>query len=437
MSASVGIRTMLVGAVLFLVGCSTTEVTSRTPVEGFPLSLQKRQIEVAETPGGPTLDQLFDDIAEDVPAFAGFYTDTDGRLVIQMVDTSHSSDARQVVAARSGLEQARDAEASRIHPVRFSFRQLKSWLHALLQEGVPAGMYTSDIDERANQLRFGVADAATATILEERAVGHQVPVEAVAVRQMLAFRRSTDYLTSALRPVMGGLTIVTTAHGCSLGFKVKISNVHYLITNAHCTSNIGQDDDDSVGQPLLQSNYFVGTEFADPGFASGGSCESGHTCRYSDAAIFTCDTAGFCPDYTIARTTSEYTGSDWDASGSSQLTTEPWYVTAELSNASLTQGTSVSKVGQSSGWTGGEVEQTCFTTYNFGGQNKDLLCQFSATFVSRNGDSGSPVFKYNPTLGTASLAGIYHSFGGGVSVFSPISGVKADLGAMTVYSLVY
>jgi hypothetical protein len=81
--------------------------------------------------------------------------------------------------------------------------------------------------------------------------------------------------------------------------------------------------------------------------------------------------------------------------------------------------------------------KTCITVYSAGGQNKDLLCQYTATYVSRNGDSGAPVFTYNASLGTASLAGIHHSSSGGYSYFSPISGVKTDLGSMTVYSLVY
>ena len=55
--------------------------------------------------------------------------------------------------------------------------------------------------------------------------------------------------------------------------------------------------------------------------------------------------------------------------------------------------------------------------------------------VSRAGDSGSPVFSYESSTGKAWLAGIlWGSDLQSSSTFSPISGVKTDLGSMTVWS---
>lgn len=355
-----------------------------------------------------------------------------------MTDTLHGDAATTAVLRVFRSSPAIRQGNTRIHLARYSFTQLQAWLASILEPGVPQGVRTSDIDERGNAVRIGVADAAITGILRARAQQAGVPDSALVIAVIPPIVPATASLTSWIRPVMGGLYIVTTRSGCSLGFKAKVGASRFVLTNAHCTSTFGVDDNDQLGQPnLLSPSYFIGTEYSDPAFVSGGSCPSGASCRYSDAAMFQCDTLSHCSNYTIARTTFEYTGSNWNESGSSELTTEPWYVTAELTSSDLTQGTSVSKVGATSGWTGGTVSQTCISSYHVGGQNKHLLCQYSASFVSRNGDSGSPVFKYNSSDGTASLGGIVRAIGGGVSYFSPIWGVKTDLGSMTVSAPVF
>jgi hypothetical protein len=417
-------------------GCSSD--TTGADVSGStPLLPSISQFDPPETQAGPTLDEVFAGVSLEVPSFGGIFTDADGAVVIQLTDTLEAETARSVVLRVFGSEPTIHGRNIRVKLAHYTFSQLHSWLASVLASGVPEGVRTSDVDERANVVRIGVADAATRELLQGRVREARIPEDALVTSEIAPIRQQTDYLGSAMRPVIGGLTIVTTYGGCSLGFKAKISTVRYVVTNSHCTSTFGADNNDGLGQPLLQSNYFIGTEYSDPAFSSGGGCSSGHNCRYSDAALFQCDTLSHCFGYTIAQTTSEYTGANWNESGSLELTTEPWYVTAELSNSSLTQGMSISKVGATSGWTGATVDQTCITIYNAGGQNNDLLCQYAASYVSRSGDSGSPVFTYDSSQGTAALAGIHHSAGGGYSYFSTIGGVKTDLGSMTVSSLIH
>jgi hypothetical protein len=69
---------------------------------------------------------------------------------------------------------------------------------------------------------------------------------------------------------------------------------------------------------------------------------------------------------------------------------------------------------------------------------KLLRCQYDFSAVARAGDSGSPVFQYEPATGKSWLAGIFWGTNGtSVSVFSPMAGVKTDLGSMTVSSPLY
>jgi hypothetical protein len=412
------------------VGCSSDPGPTQSPLDPA-LTAQDPAFDPDPTPAGPTLDQLFLEVGKDSPGFGGMVIDEDGVLSIRVVDTAQGITTQESVSRIFG--DAVRGRTTRLMSVQYTFAQLYSWREDLLAKGLPEGVRLVDVDEGRNLVRVGTIDASVAQAVRDLARSLGLPHGAILVEPVGAIVALTDYLTSPIRPVMGGLSIVTTAHGCTLGFKAKkTGSTRYVATNAHCTTTVGTVDGDDVGQPLLQSNYWIGYEVDDPAFTST-NCISGYTCRWADVALAQCDTISQCANYTVARTTSEYTGNDWNQSGSSTLATEPWYVVGELSSGSLTQGASLSKVGATSGWTGGTIVSTCFDVYYATG--KLLRCQYDFSAVARSGDSGSPVFQYESSTGKAWLGGIlWGSDGSSTSVFSPISGVKTDLGSLTVYS---
>jgi hypothetical protein len=92
----------------------------------------------------------------------------------------------------------------------------------------------------------------------------------------------------------------------------------------------------------------------------------------------------------------------------------------------------VEKVGRTTGWTSGQVTHTCVHIPH---QNSDwkLLCQHGAGYARGSGDSGSPVFsRVNMQSDEVRLLGIHWGVNNelGVAWFSPMSGVKHDLGSM-------
>lgn len=267
------------------------------------------------TGAGPTLDELYLEVGKDVPGFAALVIDTDGVLELKLVDTTEALRARESVSRLFG-ESYLGNRATRTEAARYSFRQIHSWRETLYANRLPAGIRLVDLDERRNVIYIGTSDQAAAQSVLQMAKAAGIPGDAVVAEPVPAFTPLTDYLTSSIRPVMGGLTIVTTAHGCTLGFKAKKSGSdRYVVTNAHCTSTFASVNGDDIGQALLQSNYWIGYETDDPAFTATG-CVSGYTCRWADAAMFRCDTIAQCSGYTVARTTFEYTGSDPNGSGS-------------------------------------------------------------------------------------------------------------------------
>jgi hypothetical protein len=86
----------------------------------------------------------------------------------------------------------------------------------------------------------------------------------------------------------------------------------------------------------------------------------------------------------------------------------------------------VDKVGPFSGWTFGYVANTC-AIIEFD-PTHDLLCQVTANYGSREGDSGAPVFIwYNDN--TVYIAGVHAGRGGsGNAFFSKFVEIAWDLG---------
>jgi hypothetical protein len=131
----------------------------------------------------------------------------------------------------------------------------------------------------------------------------------------------------------------------------------------------------------------------------------------------------------IAKTSAPNNGSI-DVTGTFTITSQ------DNTTTSFALGTTVNKVGRTTGWTRGNVTATCVNT-NVSGTNITQLCQ---TFVEDpgdavvvgGGDSGSNVFRVT-SGNNVQLVGIL--WGGNSSgtlfVFSPLKQIRDELGAIT------
>lgn len=425
------------------VACST----SGTPTDARePLirTAQDSDFDPEPTPAGPTLDELFLKVGERIPGFGGLGIGPDGILEISLVDTTDGARVRSAVSEVFSGSKALKGRASRLIPVRYSFAQLVSWRTKLYDAGLPKGVRQVDADERGNVLAIGISDGQASLAVLAIARNLAIPEDALIVTTVDAPRPLTDSLGNYLRPITGGLIHglwlnPSSVNYCSVGFKAKkAGTTRYFVTNAHCTAAFGSVSGDSVGQP--NNSYRIGNEIQDPSFTST-NCDAGYLCRWSDAALIQCASISPCSAYTIARTTSEYTGSNWSTgAGSLELTGDYWYVVGELSNSSLVYGATVSRVGFGSGWTGGTIQKTCSDYVNYPTSGNILKCQFTSLAVVRSGDSGSPVFQYDSDTGGAWLGGVIWGYEYDAvyqSIFSPLDGVKTDLGSMTAWSPIY
>jgi hypothetical protein len=342
--------------------------------------------------------------------------------VVYLKDARERSNAERALApflAAQGIA----ASQLRVLPARYDWAQLERWFTQASAEvlGV-AGSVFVDADESSNRVLIGVERGAAAKI---RGVVERlgIPAGAVIVRETEPIRFAAT-LRDRIRPIVGGLQINFPGFLCTLGFNAIHNGQSSFITNSHCTDTQGGVDDTPYWQPLESVDPVqIGTEVDDPEYVRGtgaNGCPRGRRCRFSDASR-----AAYAPgiDFTLgtlAQTTGPNNGSI-DISGSFDIVAE----------GSASVGQTVNKVGRTTGWTQGAVTNTCVNTGVLGSN----ILQFCQTFVSAGvgaGDSGSPVFI--EARRGVTLVGILWGGSGSTSfVYSPISNIEQELGALTTF----
>lgn len=291
-----------------------------------------------------------------------------------------------------------------------------------------AGTVFADHDEASNRLRFGVENANAAYGVRTALSRMGVPEESFEV-QVVEPIHMVATLRDRWRPTQGGIQIHFGQFLCTMGFNADDGSQRSFITNSHCTKRQGGVESTNYFQPTSTvDNTVIAVEVEDPKYFKGGACPRGRTCRRSDAsrALYNSNTAS--TRGAIAQTSGPNNG-NLNVTGAFTITSQ------DNTTTSFAAGTQVNKVGRTTGWTQGNVVQTCVNT-NVSGTRFTQLCQ---TFVQApnnavvvgGGDSGSPVFRI--TSGSnVQLVGILWggSSDGRLFVFSPLKQVRDEIGAI-------
>lgn len=372
------------------------------------------------------LEARFAEIERQVPGFGGYFYDENGDLTAYVVDMGRAS---QVKAALAQVLDSRPAQARgpsgsgevQVLQGRYPFSQLSRWHDQLLPVLSTNGVVFTDLDEAHNVLRVGVENAGLETAVRAQATRAGVPAEALVVSVTEPIKPLAHTLQDYNRPVEGGLQIAFSGYYCTLGYSVNWGS---YLTNSHCTNIQGGVEYTSHYQPY--DPYYIGYEYADPYYWTGGSCPSGRRCRWSDSSLGAYDPNTWWHQGWVARTTY------WGTTSPGSITIDHNYprlqVTAE--QAYPTTGQYLDKIGRTTGWTYGPVTSTCVNT-NVSGSDITQLCQDWVNAAVAGGDSGSPVFIWHGSNVTA--AGILWGGGGSTFVFSAISNIEYELGNLSFF----
>jgi hypothetical protein len=365
-------------------------------------------------------------LARSVPGFGGLYVEN-GTPVVYLTDVGRRAEAEQ---ALRGWMQSRGSTRIDVRRADFSWTELDRYHRAVTTGALEhAGVVFTDLDERNNRVTIGVTNGTGA--LAARAVAERlgVPAHAVRIQQTDPIYPMVG-LRDLVRPVQSGLQINHGNYVCTLGFNATHSTGASYVTNSHCTNTQGGTEGTIHYQPAFNvAGAQIGTEAADPAYAKGGSCTKGKKCRYSDSSrgLYAAGVPFVLGQ--IARTTSR--GS---LTGSLTIdATNPFFtITAE--DGQQVVGEQINKVGRTSGWTFGNVTNTCVNTSVSGSQIM-LYCQTFAAAGVQGGDSGSAIFQWSGSGSNVTLAGLLWggNSAGNSLVYSPIHQVEQELGALTTF----
>ena len=303
--------------------------------------------------------------------------------------------------------------------------QVAAWFNRASPEvlALPGAVF-ADHDEAADRLVVGVDNPAAVRGVQSAMTRLGIPGGAYEVRVTEPIYQLAT-LRDAFRPTQAGIQIHFGQYVCTLGFNVTHSAGRSFITNSHCTNRQGGTEGTTYYQPLSSVNgTVIATEAADPKYFKGGDCPRGKTCRYSDASRALYSSSTSSSRGIIAKTTGANNGS-LTTSGSFTITAQ------DNSTTNFALGTVVNKVGRTTGWTSGQVTNTCVHT-NVSGSRITQLCQ---TFVSAGvggGDSGSPVFRITSGDQVTLVGILWGGSSSGTSfVFSPLQQIQRELGNVT------
>ncbi len=413
--------TPAVGAALaVLVACSDSTQPTDSPSPINDPSLRTSQ-------GQPTNPMA---LARGVRGFGGFFLDAQGNPTVYLKDAAERANTGRALEPWLRAH-GRSASQLRVLQGEFEWAELERWFPQASQEAFAfAGAVFVDADEAANRIRIGVERGTPVGQIRAALTRSGIPEAAVILTETEPIRRLAT-LRDAVRPTLGGLQInfdptpgVPGSFVCTLSFNVLAGGDRSFVTPSHCTNVQGGTEATTYGQPLLSSGV-IATEVDDPEYFRRG-CYPGRICRFSDAARAVYAEGTESALGLIARTAAP------NAAGPASLTIAGSFeIVGEDLSTEFVIGSTLNKVGRTTGWTAGPVTNTCVDVGVLG-SNIVQLCQTIVQAEVAGGDSGSPVFEVGGG-NTATLAGIVWGGGTNIYVFSPLANIEQELGPLTTH----
>ena len=402
---------LIAGSAILAIACSDS--TQPTPPTESPADL---------APAGGLQSDDPVALARQVPGFGGFFYDEAGVPTIYLEDVGLRAGAERALQPFLAA-QGMAASALQVRKADFDWASLERWQTAASAEALSLrGTVYVDADESRNRIEIGVERGTPTGEVKAALARMGIPASAAVIEEVEPFTNAAT-LRNRIRPVPGGVQINFPGFLCTLGFNARRDTQRSFITNSHCTNQQGGNESTPYWQPSqTTAPTRIATEVQDPGYTQGNGCPSGRRCRRSDAARARYASGTESTLGKIAKTTGPNNGS-LTISGRFTITAEGNPVVGQTAN----------KVGRTSGWSRGRVTNTCVNV-NVSGTNITQLCQSIVSARVGAGDSGSPVFLKPGTGNNVRLLGIlWGSSGGNLFVFSTISNIEAELGALATF----
>lgn len=295
-----------------------------------------------------------------------------------------------------------------------------------------AGVWRIGIDEVRNQVRVSTVDPRSVREVREIARQLGIPFAALVVEVEEGPRLASESLESVIRPLSGGTIFRGHANGgaCTLGIVAEWGGSSVVLGNSHCSKRFFELDDgigeQSVGLPFGQE------VFDNNGWACGWF--NMRRCRHADVSAWATTGQEWTQAGRIARTVNRVAGlGDGMGSLTIDATNPALLVSGDIPYPLY--GSFVDKIGRVSGWTFGQVFDTCDDVdIAREGKNVRLTCQDHARLNVQVGDSGSPVFIYDGSGFVTFVGIVWGSVGTNGGIFSNVTQLRGELGPFRTLS---
>jgi hypothetical protein len=384
-----------------------------------------------------SVNDVFAAIAMRVPAFAGVHVDEQQELLYVHLRNGPPQIEQAVLAELKIYFSNQKWQRYKVQvlPAAFSFTQLKQWHDRMAMRVLQhPGVTFIGIDHANNRVVIGVKDSNERASVEPQLATLSHPREAVDFMETGPLKLQGPFpglelLDARRRPLVGGQGIGVPGGTCTIGFIAKRKGALGFVTASHCSSRQGAAD---KSDEYYQGGDFVGLEETDPSFFGCNCLILGrylcrNHCRFSDSTFVKLDPSrgtDVSADLGLIADAG-FLFPIWDQMSTNRIETAGDPLIGHV----------VATVGRTSGWEPGVVFLTGVTV-NISLLNaliprtlnppftRLLLNQVLAYNNSFKGDSGGPVTDEKGST----LEGINWGSFVGLSLFSPISGVLADLG---------
>ena len=400
---------LVAGTVLFASACSDT-------TQPMPSSDDKVGFDPIQQPDDPVA------LVRDVHGFGGFFFDRDGAPTVYLRDVSARAQVERALGpwlASQGIGVA----GLRVRGADYDWASLERWQGRATTEALAMrGAVWVDADEARNRVTIGVERGTSMAQVRSAVARLGVPSGAVVVEEVEPVRFAAT-LQSRVRPVVGSLQINFPGFLCTLGFNATRNGQRSFITNSHCTNVQGGVESTPYWQPTQGApSAQIATEVADPAYTTGGGC------RPAAAAAAAMRRARG----TRAAPPPRWAGSRAPALRTTARSPSP-ATSASPGKGARARGRRCTRSGGPPAGHEGRSATPASTSMSTGRTSPSSARPWSRQ-GSAPGDSGAPVFRRVGTGSNVTLVGIlWGGSGSSLYVFSPISNIETELGALTTF----
>lgn len=414
---------LLCVALTGIIGCAEETTTGIPQDPHAPGNVAPSGAQALELAGEPA----FLELGQEVPGFGGFFFSEQGDVIVYLTDPALLDAARSrihtLIAGRLDGARTPSGMGDRfvVRQADYTFLELARYRTLLRDEIFSiAAVVSLGVDESINRVRVGIAEPSAEEKVRSLLTSLDIPTDAVTfsseeyadpLNHNLDYHHPDDV-------IQGGWNA-----WCTIGFAAYWDDgTEVWLTSSHCTDVMYGSDDKVFYQPAGSTSR-IGQELYDP---PAYSCWAVNGCRKSDAAIIKAEAT--IDLGTIART-EQYS---WDPSqyGSLEIDHDNPVFTITSKAYDNLEGEFLDKVGHKSGWTYGEVLETCSDVTLTDGYLRE--CSDKVEAMADEGDSGSPAFFWKAD-GSAELRGVV--FGSNVGNYywmSDLRQIEGDLGSLIV-----